>query len=105
MRLILAAVVAVAGGTDRVITSHGVRLAVPPGWQRVQSAGDGPVIDPRTLLVVGTAGVHPKASQCQIAAYHIPSGGAVVVIVGWKTATSGGGGFGPVALRSRRSAR
>jgi hypothetical protein len=95
MRLTAAAVVVVAGGTDRVITSHGVRLEVPPGWQRVQPAGDGPVVDPRTLLVVGTAGVRPRASQCQIAAYRIPPGGAVVVVVGWKTATSGGGRLQP----------
>jgi hypothetical protein len=49
--------------------------------------------------------VHPRASQCQIAAYSIPADGAVVVIVGWKTATSGGGHLKPgraplAALRS-----
>lgn len=78
-------------GTGRITTAHGVHLTVPAGWLQVPSAGDGPVIDPKTLLVVGTAGVQPRASQCQIAAYSIPPGGAVVVIVGWKTATSGGG--------------
>lgn len=86
---------ALAAGGGKTITAHGVRLAVPARWRQVTSAGDGPVVDPKTLLVVGTAGVHPRASQCQIAAYAIPPGGAVIVIVGWKTATSGGGHIKP----------
>jgi len=32
--------------------------------------------------------VIPKPTQCQIAAYRVPAHGAVVVVVGWKTATS-----------------
>lgn len=96
-----------AATRGRIITSHGVRLVVTAGWHQVPSAGDGPVIDPKTLLVVGTSGVHPRASQCQIAAYSVPADGAVVVIVGWKTATSGGGHLRPgrtplAALRSVR---
>ena len=51
--------------------------------------------DPRTLLVVGTAGVVPRPTQCQIAAYRVPARGAVIVVVGWKTATSGGGRIKP----------
>jgi hypothetical protein len=87
--------------------AHGVRLAVPTGWERVLSAGDGPTIDPKTLLVVGTSGVHPRSSQCQVAAHSIPPAGAVVVIVGWKTATSGGGDLKPgrAPLASLRSVR
>ncbi|MGZ4316700.1 MAG: hypothetical protein ACXVRS_12835 [Gaiellaceae bacterium] len=82
----------VANGTGgRVVRAHGVEMTVPAGWHRVVSAGDGPAIDPRTLLVVGTAGVRAKPTQCQIAAYRVPRQGAVVVVVGWKTATSGGG--------------
>lgn len=76
---------AVAGGSGRIISAHGVRVVVPPGWQRVEAHGDGFVTDPDTLLVVGTAGVRPRASQCQIAAYRIPAGGAVVVVVGWSS--------------------
>lgn len=96
-----------AAGHGRIIAAHGVRLVVSAGWHQVASADDGPVIDPKTLLVVGTSGVHPRASQCQIAAYTIPSDGAVVVVVGWKTATSGGGHLKPgraplAALRSVR---
>lgn len=33
-----------------------------------------------------------RLSQCQIAAYLIPAGGAVVVVVGWSSVTAGGGG-------------
>lgn len=79
----------------REIVSHGVEVTAPMGWQRVTSAGDGPVTDPRTLLVVGTGGVRPSPTQCQIAAYRVPATGAVVVIVGWSTATSGGGNMKP----------
>jgi hypothetical protein len=102
MRLFTAVVLALAltsvassSSGHRSVRAHGVALTIPAGWHRVTSAGDGPVIDPRTLLVVGTAGVRPKSTQCQIAAYRVPAHGAVVVIVGWKTATSGGGRIKP----------
>jgi hypothetical protein len=49
------------------------------------------VSDPRTLLVVGTAGVRPQASHCEIAAYRLPPSGAVVVVVGWESIASAGG--------------
>jgi len=77
------------------IRTHGIALSMPDGWHRVRAAGDGPVTDPRTLLVVGTAGVRAKPMQCQIAAYRVPIDGAVIVVVGWKTATSGGGHMKP----------
>ena len=76
----------------RIISSHAVRVAVPPGWQRIQGASDGPVSDPRTLLVTGTAGVRPQPSRCQIAAYRLPPSGAVVVVVGWTSIKTAGGG-------------
>jgi hypothetical protein len=101
MRLFASVVLALAltsvadGGGGQTVRAHGVALTMPAGWHRVASAGDGPVTDPRTLLVVGTAGVAPKSTQCQIAAYRVPAHGAVVVIVGWKTATSGGGRMKP----------
>ena len=84
-----------SGSNGKTIYAHGVELTLPAGWHRVTSAGDGPVTDPRTLLVVGTAGARPKPTQCQIAAYRVPPQGAVVVVVGWKTATSGGGRMKP----------
>jgi hypothetical protein len=95
MRLLAPVVLALAftaianGGGSTTVRAHGVALSVPAGWHRVASTNDRP--DPRTLLVVGTAGVAPKSTQCQIAAYRVPARGAVVVVVGWKTATSGGG--------------
>lgn len=88
------ATVALAGSGPRSISAHGVRLLVPRAWQRVEAASDGPVSDPRTLLVAGTAGVHPRRSRCQIAAYHVPATGAVVVVVGWKSVAAAGGGAG-----------
>jgi hypothetical protein len=75
---------ATASSDGRIISSHGVQVVVRRGWQRVQPADSGPVTDPRTLLVVGTAGVRPKPSHCQIAAYRLPQTAAVVVVVGWK---------------------
>ena len=91
--LALASVASSSGG--QTVRAHGVALTIRAGWHRVVPAGDGPVTDPRTLLVVGTAGVEAKSTQCQIAAYRVPPNGAVVVIVGWKTATSGGGRMKP----------
>ena len=93
--LVLAVTSVANGGGGQIVRLHGVALTMPVGWHRVASAGDGPVTDPRTLLVVGTAGVAPKSGRCQIAAYRVPTHGAVVVIVGWKTATSGGGRMRP----------
>jgi len=80
--------------SDRVIVANGVRLVVPSGWQRVPPASPGPVTDPRTVLVVGTAGTSPRSprsSKCQIAAYRLPPAGAVVVIVRWQSTASAGG--------------
>ena len=89
--LVLVAPLPACGG-DRTISSHGVRVVAPAGWQRVEPAGDGNVVDPRTVLVVGTTGVEARPSRCQIAAYRVQPSGAVVVVVRWKTLTSGGGG-------------
>jgi hypothetical protein len=86
----VAASVAVAATSGRIVAGHGVRLTVPSGWSRVHAASDGPVTDPRTLLVIGTAGVHARETQCQIAAYRIPADGAVVVVVGWQSLTHSG---------------
>jgi hypothetical protein len=82
--------IAAAAPPQRIVSSHGVRITVPSVWKQVTSAGDGPVTDPRTLLVVGTAGVRARISQCQIAAYYVPPGGAVVVVVGWHSLKESG---------------
>ena len=95
LALALALASIAAGSSGKTIRAHGVALTTPDGWHRVPSAGDGPVIDPHTLLVVGTAGARPKPTHCQIAAYRVPEHGALVVVVGWKSATSGGGHIKP----------
>jgi hypothetical protein len=101
MRLFVSVVLALAftsvanGNGGQVARADGVALTIPAGWHRIASAGDAGVTDPHTLLVVGSAGVSPKPTQCQIAAYRVPAHGAVVVIVGWRTATSGGGRMKP----------
>jgi len=82
---LLAPIPAGARGNDRVVSAQGVRFVVPAGWRRVRSAPAGPVTDPQTLLVVGTQGVTPQPSQCQIAAYRIPPSGAMVVVVRWES--------------------
>jgi hypothetical protein len=87
--------VAAEGDGGRVVHADGVALTVPARWHRVAPAGHGHVIDPRTVLVVGSPGVSPRPTQCQIAAYRVPAQSAVVVIVGWKTASSGGGRMRP----------
>ena len=99
MRLTLASLLglvfvslALAASSGRVIVSNGVRFVVPAGWQRVRAASPGAVTDPRTVLVVGTAGVRPKASACLDASYRVPAAGGVVVVVGWKSVASAGGG-------------
>lgn len=88
---LLLVAVGCGGSAERVVSSQGVRFVVPSDWRLVQPANDGPVTDPRTLLVVGTAGVKAKSSQCQIAAYRIPPSGAVVVLVGWSSKAAAGG--------------
>ena len=73
---------AASGSTQRVIASGGVRVTVPTQWHRLAPVR-GVYVSPKTLLVVGSPGVVPTATGCQIAAYKIPSGGAAVVVVGW----------------------
>ena len=90
--LVFASLAAGCSGGGRTISAHSVRVVVPSGWQRVRVARPGPVSDPRTLLVVGTAGVRPLATRCEIAAYRLPPSGAVVVVFGWKSIATAGGG-------------
>jgi hypothetical protein len=90
--LLLLAPAAPAADRLRTIAAHGVRFDVPSGWLRVTAAPPGAVTDPRVLLVVGTAGVRPRQSQCLIAAYHIPAAAAVVLVDGWSSVAAAGGG-------------
>jgi hypothetical protein len=84
-----AAVQAVAS-SPRTISAHGVRVVAPAGWRRVTPAPSA-ITDPVTVLVVGTRGVRARLVPCQVAAYRIPPEGAAVVVVRWRTPTSGGG--------------
>ena len=93
---LLAALVAVpaaaASDLTHTITDNGVRVTAPSAWHAVPYLGESSLTDPRTVLVVGTKGVTPSlTSGCQIAAYTVPAEGAVVVVVRWRTLTSGGG--------------
>jgi hypothetical protein len=90
------------GAGGEVVREHGVRMTVPKGWQRLAPAGDGPVTDPRTLLVAGTPGVRARRTQCQIGSYRVPATGAVVVVVGWN-GSNGAVGPGAKALDGLRS--
>lgn len=105
MLFVALGLIGVAGGVaasgNHVVVAHGIRLTLPHAWNRVRAAPDGPVTDPRTLLVVGTAGVRAKPTRCQIAAYRVPAEGAVVVVVGWRSLTYSGAenakqGYGPL---------
>jgi hypothetical protein len=69
-----------AGGRWHTVSANGVALRIPSGWTRVPNAGDGNVIDPRTVLVVGTRGARPRSGQCQVAQYRVPASGAVVAV-------------------------
>ena len=86
----LAASAAIAAPRRADVAANGVKVSIPAGWKRVVPADAGAVADPKTLLVVGTSGVRRRASLCQIAAYRIPAGGAVVVVVGWASLRESG---------------
>lgn len=100
--------VASASGIGHTIQGDGVRVNAPASWRSIQGLGESALTDPRTVLVVGTKGVSPSyTSACQIAAYRVPLSGAVVVVVRWRTLTSGGGkptsGRAPLATLTRVS--
>jgi hypothetical protein len=65
-----------------VARANGVQLSLPDGWSKVTPATDTRT-DPRTLLVIGTDGVRPIASDCQVSSYRVPADGAAVVVIGW----------------------
>jgi hypothetical protein len=71
------------GCESRHVSADGIRVSAPAGWNRIDPASDAPVVNPRTVLVIGTRGTRRARSSCQIAAYRVPTDGAVVVIVRW----------------------
>lgn len=66
-----------------VARANGVQITLPDGWARVAAAADTRT-DPRTLLVIGTDGVRPITSDCQVSSYRVPADGAAVVVIGWR---------------------
>jgi hypothetical protein len=84
-----------SASADQTLSGGGVQVTAPRGWVRVAPANDAPITDPRTLLVVGTAGVQSRASGCQVAKYDVQPDGAVVVVVGWKPGEGSEGSGSP----------
>ena len=84
---VLASAAAAAEGTG--LRAHGVQLAAPDGWSRVEPADEAVGADPRTLLVVGTRGARAIESDCQVSSYRVPADGAVVVVIGWRPPSRG----------------
>jgi len=88
---LLAVGVAHAAG-DHSVAAGGVLLRVGDDWARIPPApaGAAAASGPRTLLVVGTQGVAPRSSECQVASYRIPADGAAIVVLGYRgTAPAG----------------
>jgi hypothetical protein len=73
------------------VAANGISIALPKDFHVVQPASPGAVTDPQTILVAGTSGVHPIRSPCQIASYHVPARGAVIVIIRWHSIADAGG--------------
>lgn len=99
---VVGAGVAARGDTVR---GGGAELVIPDGWSRIQPAQPAQqtlAADPRTVLVIGTDGVHAIESDCQVSSYRVPAAGAVVVVVGWRE-SSGVSGLLPLSdMRLRR---
>lgn len=84
--------------SDHSVVSGGVGVRVADDWARVAPA---PATAPaasgaRTVLVVGTQGVTPRSSECQVASYRIPADGAAIVVLGSR-------GVAPAGLPRDRS--
>jgi hypothetical protein len=74
---------AAPAATDDVARAAGIQLTLPDSWAKVAPATETKT-DPRTLLVIGTDGVHAIESDCQVASYRVPADGAAVVVIGWR---------------------
>lgn len=67
--------------TNHPVAASGVAVRVAGDWARVAPAPAASSSSVRTVLVVGTRGVAPRASECHVAAYRIPPDGAAVVVL------------------------
>ena len=77
-----------------VVSAHGVRVVAPAGWSSIRPA-QGPVTDPRTVLVAATDGVRAQPSRCSGRAYRVPPSGAAVVVLRWSSVAAAGGSPAP----------
>jgi len=80
----------------------GIQLDLPSGWSKVVPARPERVDDPRTVLVIGTRGVEPIETVCQVYSYRVPADGAAVVVIGWREAVGGSSFFPLGAMKLRR---
>jgi hypothetical protein len=82
---LFAVVSTASAATWVVLRTGGVSVKAPAGWSLVPAAATDAdaATDPRTVLVAGTEGATPRRSECQVAAYRVPSDGAVVVALRW----------------------
>ncbi len=94
---------AASAGRADVVRESGAQLTIPSGWDAIESAQSAGDTGPRTLLVVGTGGARAVESECLVAAYHVPSDGAVVVVVGWETSVGASGLLSLASLKLRRA--
>lgn len=96
------AVNAGAALSAEVARGGGVELTLPVGWAKVTPVRETAVVDPQTLLVIGTEGVRSIDTECQVSSYRVPPTGAVVVVIGWRDSV-GQGGFLPLSgMKLRR---
>lgn len=80
----------------------GIQLDLPSGWSKVVPARPERLDDPRTVLVIGTRGVEPIETVCQVYSYRVPADGAAVVVIGWREAVGGSSFFPLGAMKLRR---
>jgi hypothetical protein len=99
---VLAFVGAGTAAEGDTVRGGGVEVTLPDGWSRIQPVRQTPDDDPRTVIVIGTDGVHAIDSDCQVSSYRVPVDGALVVVIGWREET-GTSAFLPLsAMKLRR---
>jgi hypothetical protein len=62
---------------------------VPSGWHRLPAITPSQITNPRTVLVVGSQTVRPRAPTCQIDVASVQPTGTAVVVLEWNGETGG----------------
>jgi hypothetical protein len=78
----IVAAAAVQAADWRDVDAAGVQVRTPAAWVKIAPADATDDSDLRAVLVVGTKGVTPRESRCQVSAYRVPADGAAVVVIG-----------------------